>query len=92
MQILLLAKKPPYPTHDGEAIAILQLAKGLVANGADVTILYMNTRKHHFEASAIPEDLQQQIRFIGVDVNNDVRPITALLNIFSALPYHVVRF
>ena len=90
--MLLLAKKPPYPAHDGEAIAILQLAKGLVANGAVVTILYMNTRKHHFEAAEIPEDLQKQIRFIGVDVNNDVQPLAALFNIFSPLPYHVVRF
>lgn len=36
MHILLLAKKPPYPAHDGEAIAIMQMAMGLAEQGCKV--------------------------------------------------------
>ena len=53
MNILLLAKKNPWPPKDGEAIAILQMAKGLAANGNKITILYMNTPKHHFDPEKI---------------------------------------
>ncbi|MBK9455592.1 MAG: glycosyltransferase [Bacteroidetes bacterium] len=92
MHILLLSKKNPYPERDGEAIAIMQLAKGLAQNGCKVSILYMNTPKHHFPVSEIPGELTQLINFYAVNVNNAITPIGALQNLFVSTPYHVQRF
>lgn len=92
MQILLLSKKNPYPDHDGEAIAILQMAKGLVENGGKVTILYMNTPKHHFPVNEIPHEIRSLINFVAVDVDNSITVSGAIVNLFSSKPYHVTRF
>lgn len=92
MHILLLSKKNPYPERDGEAIAIMQLAKGLAQNGAKVSVLYMNTPKHHFSVSEIPSELTQLINFYAVNVDNAITPIGAFKNLFTGTPYHVQRF
>ncbi len=92
MHILLLAKKPPYPAHDGEAIAIMQMAMGLAEQGFKVDVLYMNTPKHHFDVEAIPEDFSKKITFYAVFVKNNVTPIGALMNLMGNKSYHVQRF
>ena len=70
----------------------MQLAKGLAQNGCKVSILYMNTPKHHFPVSEIPSELTQIINFYAVNVNNAITPIGALQNLFVSTPYHVHRF
>lgn len=92
MNILLLAKKNPYPPNDGEAIAIRQMAKGLSDQNNKVTILYMNTPKHHFDAESIPDKEKLNIKYYCVEVNPKVNITGAVANLFSPLPYHVVRF
>ncbi len=92
MNILLLAKKNPYPPNDGEAIAILQLAKGLVENGNTVSVLYMNTPKHNYPLSDIPQHLQSKMKFYEVWVDNKITISGAFSNLFRNKPYHVERF
>ncbi len=92
MHVLLLAKKNPWPPKDGEAIAILQMAKGLTANGNRVTVIYMNTPKHHFDAWEIPPISEEPIFFEGIWVDSTIKPLAAFLNIFKKTPYHVERF
>jgi len=92
MHILLLAKKPPYPAHDGEAIAIMQMAMGLAEQGCKVDVLYMNTPKHHFNVEAIPEAFSKKITFYEVRLNNNVTSIGALMNLIGNNSYHVQRF
>jgi len=92
MNILLLAKKNPWPPKDGEAIAILQMAKGLAANGNRVTVLYMNTPKHHFDAEKIQLGGFNDIHFQSVWVNSDIKPWDALLNLVKNIPYHTEKF
>ncbi len=92
MRILLLAKKNPFPAKDGEAIAVLQMAKGLADAGCAVTVLYMNTPKHSCAAEDIPADLRERIRFYAVAVNNAVSVAGGLKSLVQPQPYHVTRF
>ena len=92
MNILLIAKKNPYPPNDGEAIAILQMVKGLVENGNTVSVLFMNTPKHNYPLNEIPQDLQLKIKFYEVWVDNKITISGALINLFKKHPYHVERF
>ena len=93
MNILILTTKLPYPPKDGGAIATLNMAAGLSDLGHHVTMLAMNTSKHHFPANKVPRSLQEKIMFHIVDVNARIRWAAAFINlIFSKKPYHSVRF
>ncbi len=83
----------PYPPKDGGSIATLSMAKAFVKLGHEVTLLAMNTHKHHFEVENLPEDLKSQIEFHTVYVDTSIKPPEALTNlIFSRLPYNAKRF
>lgn len=92
MHVLLLAKKNPYPDRDGEAIAVLQMAKGLAEAGCEVSVLYMNTPKHHCAVTEIPAALRKKITFYAVEVNNAVTAVGAIQSLVQRIPYHVNRF
>jgi len=92
MNALLLAKKNPYPDHDGEAIAIMQMATGLLENGWHVHLLCMNTPKHHFEVKDMPVAITSKIKIETVWVDAGIGLGAAFLNLFKKKPYHIERF
>jgi polysaccharide biosynthesis protein PslH len=93
MKILQLTNKPPYPDRDGGAIAVLSLTRGLTRAGHEVTVLSMNTLKHHADARQLPEDLRNLADFRFADVPAAISPLNAVSNLlFSKLPYNAVRF
>lgn len=93
MKILIVSNKVPYPANDGGAIATLNLAKGFVKQGSEVTIFSMNTKKHYCDIDSIDEDLKKEIKFFLVDVPAKITATGAFKNfIFSDLPYNAQRF
>jgi glycosyltransferase involved in cell wall biosynthesis len=92
MHILQLCPRVPYPPHDGGAIAMYDVAAGLSRAGHRVTVLAINTPKHHQPASAL-DHLGPNVRLVTVDVNTNLSPVKALRNLLlSQLPYNVERF
>lgn len=85
MKILLLCKKFPYPLKDGEAIAVNQLSKSLTENGCEVTLLAMNTSRHHYKSKSnlLPKELSHFKEIHSVDVDNKITTWGAL-KIYSA--------
>jgi glycosyltransferase involved in cell wall biosynthesis len=92
MRILQLCNKFPFPLKDGAAIASTYLAKAFAELGGEVTLLSMNTSKHWFDTGELPHDFDHYADIQTVFVNNDIRPLPALLNLFSKKSYHVERF
>jgi polysaccharide biosynthesis protein PslH len=93
MDILMLTNKMPYPPKDGGSIATLSIAKSFADLGHKVTVLAMNTSKHHFNIDEIPEEISNKIEFLGVDVNTDISVWEALKNLLtSSIPYNAQRF
>ena len=93
MKILQLANKIPWPPKDGGAIAILALTKGFSMLGHEVTLLAMNTLKHHVKIGEIPESLRSSVKVRLVDVPAKIKTKGLLFNLFfSKLPYNAVRF
>lgn len=92
MKILQLCKKFPYPLKDGEAIAVTYLAKALQELGAELTLLSMNTSKHYFDKSTLPEDFDHYQAIHLVEVDNRVNAKDAFLNLFTKDSYHIARF
>ncbi len=93
MKILQVTNKVPYPATDGGAIACMNLTSGFAILGNEVTVLSMNTRKHHTDLSEIPESVKDWASFHLVDVPASVSAGAALINLlFSGKPYNAVRF
>jgi len=93
MRILQLMNKVPWPPKDGGAIACLNLSKGFSMLGHDVTVLSMNTSKHHISIDDMPADLRRKADFRLVEVPASITWIEATLNLlFSKLPYNAQRF
>ena len=92
MHILQLCPRVPYPPHDGGAIAMYDVAAGLVRAGHRVTMLAINTPKHRQPADALAH-LGAGFRLVTVDVDTDISALKALRNLlFSSQPYNAERF
>src|SRR6056297_2353182 len=93
MKILQVTNKVPYPTNDGGAIACMNMTSGFALLGHKVTVLAMNTKKHHTDLYEIPESVRDWADFILVNVPARIAAIPALVNlVFSGKPYNAVRF
>ncbi len=93
MKILQVTNKVPYPAKDGGAIACMNLTRGFALLGHDVTVLAMNTEKHHIEMDEIPESVLDWAGFRLVDVPARTSFFSAFINLaFSGKPYNAVRF
>ena len=93
MRILQVTNKVPYPVKDGGAIACMNLTRGFSLLGHQVTVLAMNTQKHHIEPDDLPDPILDLARFKLVSVPARTNYMAAFLNlIFSKKPYNAVRF
>jgi len=93
MKILQVTNKVPYPTKDGGAIACMNLTRGFSILGHQVTVLTMNTAKHHVSLDEIPQSVRDLADFRLVSVPARINIISAIWNLlFSRKPYNAVRF
>ena len=93
MRILQLMNKVPWPPKDGGAIACLNMMKGFSMLGHEVTVLSMNTSKHHVGIDELPAAIRKQADFFLVEVPDSTNWVEAALNLmFSDLPYNAQRF
>jgi polysaccharide biosynthesis protein PslH len=92
MKILQLCKKFPFPKKDGETIAITTMAKALHELGCDVSLLAMNTRKHWIDTKEHGKELEHYTKITSIEIDNRIKVIPALQNLFSNSSYHIERF
>jgi glycosyltransferase involved in cell wall biosynthesis len=88
MKILQICFRVPYPPHDGGAIAMYSLTKGLSQQGHEVTILAFNTPKHFDNGEALIKYAEVHTVF----VNTSVSVFKLALNFFKEVPYNLERF
>ncbi len=92
MKILQLCKKFPYPLKDGESVAVTYLSRALHQLGCQLDLLAMNTTKHYIQPDNIPKDFDHYRKIVLCDLDNRIKAKDALLNLFTADSYHVVRY
>ena len=92
MRILQLCNKFVYPPKDGGAIGIFNYTKAFSALGNEVTVLAMNTTKHYYDIKDLPEEIKTLAGWITIDVDNEVKPFSALWNLVQGRSYHIQRF
>ena len=92
MRVLQLTKKVPFPSKDGESMAIRSLASSLVSNGVSIDLLSINTKKHRFSGDLDDFDSTLYDSFYMVDIDTDFHINSFLINLFSNIPYQISRF
>ena len=92
MNILLLCNKPPYPAAEGGPMAMNSIIMGLLEAGHHVKVLAVNSPKYNVRAEDIPEEYKAKTGIELVDLDLDVKPFKAFLNLFTDKSYHVERF
>ena len=73
-------------------MAMNSIITGLLEAGHQVKILAVNNEKYGVKESDIPEDYKQKTGIELIDVDLRVKPMKALLNLFTNKSYHVERF
>lgn len=92
MRILQLSNKAPYPPNDGSSIAVYNMAKGFIQNEVELHLITINTKKHFKSDTLVPEAFKQKSNYTSIYKNTGVKPIGAILNLFSNESYFVSRF
>jgi glycosyltransferase involved in cell wall biosynthesis len=68
------------------------MARGLTANGAELHLLAINTKKHFKPDENVPEAFKKASHYKSVYRNTDTSAPGALANLFSSESYFVSRF
>lgn len=93
VNILVVANKFPYPTKDGGQIATFAMIRGFYEMGNSVTVAAINTLKHYYDVSNLPDTIASIADFRSITVNTDLTVKDAVANLlFSRLPYTATRF
>ena len=92
MKLLVLSKKFPFPLKDGESQAIHGLSKSLSELGCSVSLLAMNTSKHFYAGTALPDEMAHYDEVRTVAINNELSWMDAAGNLLRGNSYHISRF
>lgn len=92
MKILQICKKMPLPPKDGEAVAVLSLAKAYKSLGCKIDLLSFNTSKHFSDPSEINNDEHPYENIDTVNLNTDINYLGALFNLLGSSSYNIERF
>lgn len=93
MKILVLSAKSPWPPHDGGAIATLRCIKGLMENGASVSLMTMRTQKQTSPTLTDDQVISSLNYYKTVNIDTTIKPLDLFTNfIFSKEPYDLIRF
>ena len=92
MKILQFCFRLPFPLNDGGAIAMYNMAKGFLENGTELEILSYNTTKHYIDLNEVKDEIYSPKRVYEFPIDNAVKPLDALLNLFTSASYNIKRF
>jgi len=92
LRILILLNRIPWPLNDGGAIGSYHFVKGYADAGCEVTCLAMNTTKHYVNVNETEDAFAGVRNFITIPVDNRIKPVAALANLFSDKSYVIERF
>lgn len=92
LKILILLNRVPFPLNDGGAIGAYQFVKGYADAKMEVHCLAMNTYKHFLAEETIREKFSFAQKFETVPIDNRIKILPALFNLFSDESYIISRF
>ncbi|KAA5537328.1 glycosyltransferase [Taibaiella lutea] len=92
MKILQLVNRIPFPLNDGGNIGVHYYTEGFLEAGIELSMLAMNTTRHWIDIEKLPALYSKLAYFKAVKVDNRIKPVDALLNLFKKSSYNIDRF
>ncbi|MDZ4840168.1 MAG: glycosyltransferase family 4 protein [Bacteroidota bacterium] len=92
MRVLILSNKVPWPAKDGGAIATQNMIFGLQQAGVQTSLVALNTLKHRVNINDLPAAYHNLHILKLVEVDTNVKPLAAFINLFTQDSYHISRF
>ncbi len=68
------------------------LTQGLMASGNEVQVLAVSTPKHFIKDEEVDSQYRNKTSFRSVFIDTSVKPLNAVLNLFSNKSYNIIRF
>jgi len=92
MKLLQLCPRVPFPAIDGGTIAMQSIARALTDAGNEVTILSLNTKKHHVDPRVFSMEYLSRFNPRSVDIDTGVKAIPAFISLLDGSSYNITRF
>lgn len=92
MRILQIFPKPPFPQVDGGCMAMAATLRSMLIGKHSVKTICISTHKHPFVEDKIPNDIAVNTKLEAVEIDTRVKPLGALVNLFTARSYNISRF
>ena len=92
MKILQICSKVPFPPKDGGSLAMNMITQGLIEAGNQVQVLAVSTPKHFVKEEEMDGAYRNKTSFRSVFIDTSVKPLNAILNLFSSKSYNIIRF
>lgn len=92
MKVLQFSYKVPFPLTDGGAVSVYNASLGLLSSGIKLTILAADQATSPGDPLKAPENWLQTTSFSSVPVDNRVKLLGALKNLFTPRSYFSARF
>jgi len=91
-KILLLNNRVPFPLKDGGARATHTLIESLSKQGAEVSLFFLNTRKHYMSADLVVKEFSFAKHITIEEIDTTVTKKGALKSAFAGTSYNIDRF
>jgi polysaccharide biosynthesis protein PslH len=92
MKILQVSHRVPYPLNEGGTIGIYNYTRGFYEAGHKVTLVCLNGIKHGIYNDEAYSELKKYSDVFIFDIDTNVKPIPAFLNLFTKQSYNAIRF
>ncbi len=92
MKILQLCHKPPVPAVDGGCLAMYNIARGLIDEGHELTILTIETHKHPLRKEEVDHAFAESTRINSVFVDTRINVVDAFSSLVTDDSYNISRF
>jgi glycosyltransferase involved in cell wall biosynthesis len=92
LKVLVLTNRIPWPTKDGGALAMLGMLKTLRRQVEGLHLLSINASRQWVNPNKLPPFFDELDSLTAVDVDTQVKPLGAFLNLFGNKSYNISRF
>ncbi len=92
MKVLQFSYKVPFPLNDGGAVSVYHCSLGLLGKGMEIKVLAADQASSPGDLTKAPEMWLQSTAPVTVPIDNRVKPLAALANLFTYRSYFSARF
>ncbi len=92
MRVLYITNKPIYPKIDGGCVAMENFLQTLLFSNTEVEHISFSTKKHPFENSNYPDEIQKKVPCSSIDIDTEICVVKLFKSLLAKSSYNIDRF